>query len=170
MMGNHRRSSSRKIRSSLLFKLGIPDKQAYRIAPVEQACAAAPSAMKNSSRLKRRSSTDNAVDEAKDGDNAKVAFNENVSVMMIPTRNDYSSRLRGYLWYDTSDLKKNVFRNAYEFAAEGNDWRRVVEEDDMYISGKTGELIHPVHIQRYYQERGRGALGSQPTLRIQIRD
>jgi len=165
-MGN-RRSSSRKIRSSLLFKLGIPDKQAYRIAPVGQACAAAPSAMKNSSRLKRRSRT---VNETKDGDNAKVAFNENVSVMMIPTRNDYSSRVRGYLWYETSDLRKNVFRNAYEFAAEGNDWRRVVEEDDMYISGKTGELIHPVHIQRYYQERGRGALGSQPSVRIQIRD
>lgn len=161
-MGNRRSRSSRKIRSSLLFKLGIPDKQAYRIVPVEHACATAPSAMKKS-HVKRRSRVEQK-------DDAKVVFNEKVSIKMIPTRNDYSSRIREYLWYDTSDLKKNVYRNAYEFAAEGNDWRRVIEEDDMYISGKTGELIHPVHIQRYCQERGRGALGSHPSLQNQIRN
>lgn len=38
-------------------------------------------------------------------------------------------------------------RNLVEFTAEYGDWRCVILEDEMFICGLTGDLIHPVHVQ-----------------------
>lgn len=49
----------------------------------------------------------------------RLTFNENVKVMPIPQRQDYSKRVRERLWNDVDDIMLNAQRNAMEFAAEG---------------------------------------------------
>lgn len=77
----------------------------------------------------------------------RLTFNETVSVVPIPMRTDYSHRVRERLWNDVDDILINAQRNAMEFAAEGWDWRTVVEDEYMYRDASTGELIHPVHME-----------------------
>merc|ERR1719223_1398489 len=49
------------------------------------------------------------------------------------------------------DDSVDVMPNAVEFAAEGWDWRSVTEDDGMFVCTVSGELVHPVHCQQYYQ-------------------
>merc|ERR1711915_1119995 len=74
-----------------------------------------------------------------------VIFNDDVSVIDIPMRNEYSKRVQSCMWNSLSDLQKNVQRNTEEFAAEGWNWETVLEDDGMYIDASSGELVHPVH-------------------------
>mmetsp|Transcript_22066 Transcript_22066/g.32605 ORF Transcript_22066/g.32605 Transcript_22066/m.32605 type:complete len:190 (+) Transcript_22066:97-666(+) len=78
-------------------------------------------------------------------DNRRVVFNDKVSVISIPKRNEYSKRIRSRIWNSASELKQSVHRNCTEFAAEGWKWRDVTEDDGMYIDASSGELVHPVH-------------------------
>ena len=77
----------------------------------------------------------------------RLTFNETVSVVPIPMRTDYSHRVRERLWNDVDDIMLNAQRNALEFAAEGWDWRTVTEDEYMYRDAASGELIHPVHME-----------------------
>ena len=43
-------------------------------------------------------------------------------------------------------------RNVVEFQAEGWDWRTVVEDEDMYIDVRTGQKLHPCHVQYQHQD------------------
>ena len=76
-----------------------------------------------------------------------VSFDATVSVKPIPTRNEYSDRIKPYLWSTPQELQQNARRNIFEFASEHYDWQRAVEESDMYIHAATGERIHPIHVQ-----------------------
>lgn len=49
----------------------------------------------------------------------RLTFNEQVKIMPIPMRHDYSQRVRERLWNDVDDIMLNAQRNAMEFAAEG---------------------------------------------------
>ena len=76
-----------------------------------------------------------------------VSFDATVSIKPIPTRNEYSDRIKPYLWSTPQELQQNARRNIFEFASEHYDWQRAVEESDMYIHAETGERIHPIHVQ-----------------------
>ena len=76
-----------------------------------------------------------------------VSFDATVSIKPIPTRNEYSDRIRPYLWSTPQELQQNAHRNIFEFASEHYDWQQAVEESDMYIHAETGERIHPIHVQ-----------------------
>lgn len=76
-----------------------------------------------------------------------VSFDATVSIKPIPTRNEYSDRIKPYLWSSKEELHANARRNFFEFASEHYDWQRAVEESDMYIHAETGERIHPIHVQ-----------------------
>jgi hypothetical protein len=78
---------------------------------------------------------------------SRIAFDDQVSVIPIPMRNEYSDRIRSRIWSNRYELHENAQRNAVEFAAEGWNWQSVLEDDSMYICSVSGELVHPVHCQ-----------------------
>jgi hypothetical protein len=75
----------------------------------------------------------------------RLNFNETVEVVPIPMRNEYSNRVKSRLWSNAMEIHENAARNTVEFASEGWDWRKVTEDERMYVCVATGELIHPCH-------------------------
>lgn len=80
-------------------------------------------------------------------DTKKLSFNTEVAVIPIPTRHDYSDRVKERLWIAVDELELAAYRNAVEFTAEGWDWRTVLEDEAFYRCSETGEKIHPVHME-----------------------
>jgi len=77
-----------------------------------------------------------------------VRFHSKVLVMRIPSRNQYPKSIKRNLWCSLSEIARSAQRNTIEFSSEGWEWRSAVEEESMYIHPKTGQYIHPVHVQR----------------------
>ncbi|KAG7351979.1 hypothetical protein IV203_008027 [Nitzschia inconspicua] len=75
-----------------------------------------------------------------------VRFNTVVSCVQIPSRSQYSKRIKKTLWRDREELSEMVERNTEEFRAENYDWTNVVLDDDMYLDADNGELVHPCHV------------------------
>jgi hypothetical protein len=76
----------------------------------------------------------------------RIAFQDEVEVMSIPTRHEYSDRIKSRIWSNRHELQENAERNAVEFAAEGWNWRTVTEDEGMYICSASGELVHPAWV------------------------
>jgi len=72
----------------------------------------------------------------------QTRFDVNVLVHPIPSRSQYSERIRSALWSDPVEIQQNAARNSFEFAAEGWKWEQVAE--DMVVT-QDGERVHPIH-------------------------
>lgn len=81
-----------------------------------------------------------------------VGFSEAVSVFYIPRRSDYPEDLKRSLFPSKGEMSMNVARNMSEFASEGYDWRRVIEDEAMYIDS-TGNRVHPIHLPKIWASR-----------------
>jgi hypothetical protein len=90
-------------------------------------------------------------------------FNEEVEIVPIPTRNEYSDRIKSLIWSNRHELQENAERNAREYAAEGWDWRGVTEDEGMYICSVSGELVHPIHLQEHLQMQAEAAAQEEPS-------
>jgi len=79
---------------------------------------------------------------------SKLRFDDTVQVVPIPTRYEYSNRIKSRIWSNRYELQKNAARNALEFAAEGWEWQTVLEDESMFLCSRSGELVHPIHLQQ----------------------
>jgi len=97
------------------------------------------------------------LNEAKEKEKRRsVNFQETVTVVPIPTKNEYSDRIKAKLWMDRATMCETIDRNLLEYASEKRDWRNVCQEEEMYLCGATRDLIHPVHLEtgRYHFSTG----------------
>lgn len=98
---------------------------------------------------KKKSSTDYRELSNSDGyAKRNVRFHSKVLVMRIPSRYQYPESIKRTLWCSLSEIARSAQRNTIEFTSEGWNWRTAVEEKSMYIHPRTGQYIHPVHVQR----------------------
>lgn len=85
----------------------------------------------------------------------RLQFKETVQVLPIPSRYQYSDRIKQCIWSNRYELQEMAQRNLQEFASENYDWRNVVLDEDMYIDASSSgggppQLIHPCHLQPNY--------------------
>lgn len=84
------------------------------------------------------------------GKRRSVSLHKSVSVIPIPSRCSYSPTVREKIWSSSAELCANAARNSVEFASEGWDWRKVIEDEHMLLHQASGELIHPIHVQNAF--------------------
>jgi len=99
---------------------------------------------KNHFSLKRKRSSSRGY--GRRGNRRSVSLDKSVCVIPIPSREEYTSKVRERLWSSSEELFANAARNTVEFASEGWNWRKVVEDEGMLVHKPTGELIHPIHL------------------------
>jgi hypothetical protein len=76
-------------------------------------------------------------------DDRSLQFSSDVLVVSIPSRHEYSNRIKKFLWTGGEEIQENAERNRIEFDAEGWDYRTVLEDDDFLVDSTTWELVHP---------------------------
>lgn len=97
-------------------------------------------------RIPRGDSFDASAELQSDGlGKRNVRFNDMVEVRYVPMHTEYSGRVRQKYWNSAEELWDMAARNSLEFAAEGFDWTKVVEDQDLIPWGE--DRIHPVHLQ-----------------------
>ena len=80
----------------------------------------------------------------------KVRFQPVVTAVQIPSHRDYTERTKNSIWSSVKELKANAVRNTAEYIHDKCKWRQCTEEHDFYFDRRTQELVHPVHVERYY--------------------
>jgi hypothetical protein len=85
----------------------------------------------------------------------RLVFSDDVQVVPIPMRSEYSNRIKERMYSGRAELSENAQRNVVEFEAEGWDASTVLDdESQFYKCPLTGELIHPVHLAYFKGEIG----------------
>jgi hypothetical protein len=67
-------------------------------------------------------------------------------VVSIPSRFEYSQRIRERIWTTASEIHANAARNAIEFCSENWKWENALEDHQMFIHQGNGERVHPIHV------------------------
>jgi hypothetical protein len=93
---------------------------------------------------------DKQTGEKKGSQTKRVSFHTTVACIKIPSHREYSDRTKRSMWGSMKEIKANAVRNTAEFIHDKCQWRNCVEEDQMYLDSRSGNLVHPVHVQRYY--------------------
>lgn len=97
--------------------------------------------------LSSRASSYSPKKKAKINTKKRVSVNKVVTVVTIPSRDEYPFDLKHKLWSSSAELYANAARNTVEFASEGWNWKSVLEEEHMLVHQGNGEFIHPIHLQ-----------------------
>jgi hypothetical protein len=77
----------------------------------------------------------------------RLRFESHVTVIPIASRHQFSNRIKRILWSNSREIKENAERNMREYEYEGWDWNLVLEDDEMYVDSRTGDLVHPVWLE-----------------------
>lgn len=75
-----------------------------------------------------------------------VTIHKSVSVVPIPSRLEYSNKVRERIWTTAVEIQKNAARNTIEFCSESWKWQNVLEDEQMFVHQENGELVHPIHV------------------------
>jgi hypothetical protein len=94
----------------------------------------------------------------------KLRFHDTVNVTAIPSRHQYSDRIKQVIWTNRMELREMTQRNYHEFEYEHFDWNQVIMEEHMYLDSVTGSLVHPCHIQGMEECFPMPGRGSKPLL------
>jgi len=90
----------------------------------------------------------------------KLTFHDEVQIVPIPMRSEYSNRIKERMYSGRVELSENAQRNVVEFESEGWDATTVLDDEtQFYKCPLTGELIHPVHLA-YFNKTGGEGVGS----------
>jgi uncharacterized membrane protein len=142
------------IRSRLLFKLGIQKSLTDANAIVASTPDPGVNLLRRDDRPVFRQSLNDSSEENlrtsqphRTSRKRLVKFDTDVLVQPIASHKNYSKRIKKTLWADREELQDSASRNQAEFAAEGYDFEKVLEDEDMYIDAETGELVHPYWIE-----------------------
>jgi hypothetical protein len=138
------------IRARLLHTLGI-QKPANR-DPEKREHISVNNLLSNDAPIRRR------LNDSKEEHNKKghvrrlsrkrlVRFNSIVKEKPIASHKRYTDRIKRTMWSDTEEIQENAYRNQIEYQAEGMKWESVLEDDEMYMDARTGELIHPFWVE-----------------------
>ncbi len=85
----------------------------------------------------------------------KLVISNDVQVVPIPMRSEYSNRIKERMYSGRVELSENAQRNVVEFEAEGWDATTVLDDEaQFYKCPLTGELIHPVHLAYFNKQVG----------------
>lgn len=95
-----------------------------------------------------RHQTSSSCPHQKNNERKQVRFQETVDVTSIPSRYQYSERIKQCIWTNRMEMQEMTLRNYMELAYENYDWNQVIMENQMYIDTMTGTLIHPCHFDR----------------------
>lgn len=113
------------------------------------------SAQRRSSLAGKNKTKNNSSNSSSNTSPPSVRFNTVVSGVKIPSRNQYSSRIKQTLWRDRYELSEMVERNTTEFHSENYDWNQVVLDEEMYVDATSGERVHPCHVEdQSYEDEG----------------
>ena len=95
----------------------------------------------------RRSSTTSRQHYCVESDTRRVVrFSDDLeAVVHIPSVTDYSLESRQNMWGTREEKKRSVLRNQLEFAFEGFDFEKVLEEDQFVSKEHNRHAVHPVH-------------------------
>ena len=96
--------------------------------------------------LDRTTSASSSEDGSANSSNHRVKFNETVDIVSIPSRHQFSNRIKRVYWSSKEEICSNAERNILEYEYEGWDYHNVVLDEDMYIDTATGALVHPCHL------------------------
>jgi len=149
-----KQASGQEIRSRLLRRLGIHEEDGDTLSTTMPVTTFPATQQQQTPRRPSVQPFHVPLKYHKDDSHAKetkssVVFQEDVSVLPIPMRNEYSQRIKSRLWCDKAELHSMAQRNLVEFEFEGWNWRNVVQDECMIV-GMTGELIHPVHCRTFF--------------------
>jgi hypothetical protein len=161
------RSSSTRLRSNLLRKLGIcPTTSSSSATATLGVQSESPSnqhaisLLGNNFKIERHPlKTDDVEDLWSNNNNNNnnnigstatrraVHFDPLVSAVTIPGRHEYSTRISRFLWDSPERMHINIVRNTLEFRADGWDYQAALDLDEHYFSPATQEYIHPIHLE-----------------------
>jgi hypothetical protein len=105
----------------------------------------------------------------------RIHFHETVRVVPIPSRYQYSDRIKQTIWSNRHELQEMAQRNLLEFESEGYDWKNVVLDEDMYLDASTVSgnqrqvLIHPCHVHgdSYVHHHGVNSTSNEETKQVE---
>lgn len=110
-------------------------------------------ASKSNSSSNNNGGSDNVVGQrgpksiAKERIRRSVRFDNSVLVVPIPSRHQYSNRIKNTIWRNGTELRETADKNRHEYSMEGWDWNNVLEDEDMYVDIATGEKVHPCWVE-----------------------
>jgi hypothetical protein len=86
------------------------------------------------------------------GRRRRIEFSETVRVVLIPSHKEYAEDEKEAIWGSKKAIAAMASNNFIEFAAEGWDWRNVIDDEEMVVIEGEPVPLHPIHSNPYLKD------------------